>query len=83
MKTATSLVVPIVVSTVLNEWFFVCVTHGGLIESGQDVVDVARCVVVRNARRGGSPTRLELAVEVVADVDYCLVVSNMPKALAE
>jgi hypothetical protein len=83
VKTATSLIVSIVVSTVLDEWFLMRVTHGGLVEPGQNVVNVARRAVVRKARRGGSSACLELAVKVVVDVDHCLVVPNMPKALAE
>ena len=51
MKTATSLVVSVVVSTVLDERFLVYVTHGSIIETGQDVVDIVGRVIVRNVWR--------------------------------
>ena len=83
MKTATSLVVSIVVPTVLDERFLVHVAHGSVVEAGQDVADIVGRIIVRNAWRRGSPACLELAVEVFVYVDHCLVVSNMPKALVE
>ena len=83
MKTATSLVVPVIVSTVLDEWFRMHVVHGGVVEASQDAVDVIGRVVVRNARRQGLSTCLELAMEELVYVDHCFVVSDMPKALVE
>jgi hypothetical protein len=51
MKTATSLVVSVIVPAVLDERFFMHVTHGNVIEAGQDSVDVIGCAIVWNAWR--------------------------------
>jgi hypothetical protein len=83
MKTATSFVIPVVVASVLDERFAVHIAHGNVAESFQEVIDVARRFVARDAWRRWSAACLELAMEMVADVDHCFVVSNMPKALAE
>ena len=83
MKTATSLVVPVIVSTVLNEQLVMQVAHGSVVELGQDVTEVVGRVIAREVGRRWSTSRLELAMEVVVDVDHRFVVPDMPKALAE
>ena len=83
MKTATSLVVSVIVSSVLEECLIMRVAHGNVVEPGQDVADVVRRVIARKVRRRWSAPRLELAMEVVTHIDHCFVVSDMPKALAE
>ena len=83
MKTATSLVISVVIASVLDERFTVHIAHGSVVEPFQEIVDVARRPIARDAWRRGSTACLELAVEVVADVDHRFVVSDMLKALAK
>ena len=84
MKTATSLVVAVVISTILDEWFIEHITHGRIVEPCQDVGEVGRQRIrVGRIRRGRSSSCLELAVEAVTRVDHCFVVADMPKGLAK
>ena len=83
MKTATSLVVVVVVPSVLEEWLRVHVAHRSVVELHQDAIDVAVRTSVRKVRRRWSSTGLELAVEEFVFIDHCIVVADMPKALAE
>ena len=83
LKTATSLAIPVVVSTILDKRFDVHVMHRSLVEPGQNVVNVGRRVSNGRVWRRWSSCCLELAVEVIMDVNHCLVVSDMPKTLTK
>ena len=83
MKTVTSLVVSIVISSVLDERLVMHVTHRGIIEPGQNVVNVAWRTGIWRVQQQWSSSCLELAVKVFTHIDHCFIVTDMPKALVE
>ena len=84
MKTATSLVVPIVVASILKERFIVHIAHGWIIEAFHNVGDVGRWRThAGRVWQRRSSSRLQLALKVFSYIDHRCVVSNMPNGLAK
>ena len=65
MKTVTSLSVPVVVLSILEEWLFMLVTCGSVIEVCHQLVKIFRRFMAVDIRQEGSATCLKLAVEEV------------------
>ena len=81
MKTATSLVIPIIVSSVLDEGLLVAIAHRDIIETFQQAVDVIGWSLTVGVRRRWLSTHLQLAMQEIVNINHGFVVANMSEAL--
>jgi hypothetical protein len=81
VKTATSLVIPIIVSSVLDEGLLVAIAHRDIVEMFQQVVDVIGWSLTVGVRRRWLSTHLQLAMQEIANVNHGFVIANMSEAL--
>ena len=83
VKTATSLLVPVIIPSILEEWFLVLVTHRDVVESCHQSVKIPQRLTIVTVRRRGSTSCLKLAVEEIAHINDHGVVTHVAKALVK
>ena len=81
MKTVTSLVIPIIVSSILDEGLLVAITRQDIVETFQQAVDVIGWSLTVGVRRRRLSAHLQLAMQEIVNVDHGFVVANVSEAL--